>query len=86
MINVGIVGGSGYTGAELIRWLLAHPHVNIVSATSRSYVDVRIDKVYPNLSGTGDICYSALDINQLRQCDVVRSRGLGDVYKRQEPS
>ena len=71
MINVGIVGGSGYTGAELIRWLSAHPHVNIVSATSRSYVDVRIDKVYPNLSGTGDICYSALDINQLRQCDVV---------------
>ena len=52
MINVGIVGGSGYTGAELIKWLLAHPHVNIVTATSRSYVDVRIDKVYPNLSGT----------------------------------
>jgi len=35
MINVGIIGGSGYTGGELMRLLLRHPYVNIEAATSR---------------------------------------------------
>tara|TARA_A100001011_G_scaffold329037_1_gene354099 strand:+ start:1361 stop:2392 length:1032 start_codon:yes stop_codon:yes gene_type:complete len=71
LIDVGVVGASGYTGVELLRWLASHPHVKIAVATSRSHVDVKIDRVFPNLSGIVDICYSTLDISQLKQCDVV---------------
>ncbi|MBV33170.1 MAG: N-acetyl-gamma-glutamyl-phosphate reductase [Porticoccaceae bacterium] len=71
MINVGIVGGSGYTGAELLRLLVSHPDVKVVVVTSRSCADVKIGRVYPNLARTLDICFSVLDLSQLQQCDVV---------------
>lgn len=49
MIKVGIVGASGYTGGELLRFLENHSQVEIVAATSRQYHDTPINKVHPNL-------------------------------------
>ncbi|WP_067260317.1 N-acetyl-gamma-glutamyl-phosphate reductase [Methanobrevibacter cuticularis] len=49
MTEIAIVGGSGYTGGELIRILEKHPHVDIKYITSRKYADVPIEKVHPNI-------------------------------------
>ncbi len=49
MIDVGIIGASGYTGGELLRFLSKHPHVEIVAATSRQYAGKPLKKVHPHL-------------------------------------
>jgi len=49
MIKVGIIGASGYTGGELIRFLLKHPDAEVVTATSRKYDGEPIYKVHPHL-------------------------------------
>jgi N-acetyl-gamma-glutamyl-phosphate reductase len=49
MINVAIVGASGYTGGELLRFLKYHPQVEIVAATSRQYAGIPVRKVHPHL-------------------------------------
>lgn len=48
MIKAGIIGSTGYAGAELVRLLLAHPEVEIVWYGSRSYVDKKYSSVYQN--------------------------------------
>jgi N-acetyl-gamma-glutamyl-phosphate/LysW-gamma-L-alpha-aminoadipyl-6-phosphate reductase len=49
MIRAGVIGGSGYTGGELIRLLLAHPQIELVQATSRQHLGEYIYQVHPNL-------------------------------------
>ena len=49
MLKVAIIGASGYTGGELLRFLEAHEKVDVVAATSRQYADTPIKKVHPNL-------------------------------------
>jgi N-acetyl-gamma-glutamyl-phosphate reductase len=49
MINVAIVGASGYTGGELLRILLYHPLVEVMAATSRHYAGIPVRKVHPHL-------------------------------------
>ena len=49
MIKVGIIGASGYTGGELLRFLKNHPETDIVAATSRQYDGQPIYKVHPHL-------------------------------------
>jgi N-acetyl-gamma-glutamyl-phosphate reductase len=49
MINVAIVGASGYTGGELLRFLKHHPNVEVVVATSRQYEGIPVRKVHPHL-------------------------------------
>ena len=49
MIKVGIVGASGYTGGELLKFLNNHPQVEIVAATSRQFEGLPIHKVHPHL-------------------------------------
>lgn len=51
MIDVGIIGGSGYTGGELLRFLKNHKDINIVAVTSRQYKGTNISKVHPHLRG-----------------------------------
>ncbi len=51
MIDVGIIGGSGYTGGELLRFLMNHDHVNVKTVTSRQYNRINISKVHPHLKG-----------------------------------
>ena len=58
MIRVGIYGGSGYTGQELIRLLLAHPEVKVVAATSRRFAGKPVGEVYPALAGRTDLVYT----------------------------
>ena len=70
-INVGVVGGTGYTGVELLRLLSQHPAVRLAVITSRSEAGQRVADMYPNLRGQLDIAFTAPDIGELCQCDVV---------------
>jgi len=49
MINVAIIGASGYTGGELLKFLKYHPQVKVVAATSRQYAGIPVRKVHPHL-------------------------------------
>ncbi|MDW7673300.1 MAG: N-acetyl-gamma-glutamyl-phosphate reductase [Bacillota bacterium] len=72
MIKVGIVGATGYTGLELIRILLNHPHVELTVVTSRSYQGKKLSSVFPNLLGLTDLVCTELDLNTIStSCDVV---------------
>ena len=55
MIRVGIVGATGYAGAELVRLLAGHPAVEITLLTSRQYAGTRFDAVYPSMAGCVDL-------------------------------
>ena len=65
MINVGIVGASGYTGVELARVLCNCPDVNLAVATSRQYKGKKLAEVYPNLEGMVDIVCEDLTTEEL---------------------
>ncbi len=71
MISVGIVGGTGYTGVELLRLLLRHPDVQVSVLTSRTEAGKRVDDMFPSLRGYTDLQFSDLDMNVLKHCDVV---------------
>ena len=71
MLAVGVVGGTGYTGAELLRLLVVHPQVNLKYVTSRSESGKQVAELFPNLRGFTDICFSEPDASTLAECDVV---------------
>lgn len=71
MIRAGIVGGTGYTGVELLRILALHPQVEISVVTSRSDAGQRVDALYPNLRGLVDAVFSLPESDALKDCDVV---------------
>lgn len=71
MIRAGIVGGTGYTGVELLRLLALHSEVEITVVTSRTDAGVRVDTVYPGLRGVIDVVFTAPEIDTLVHCDVV---------------
>ncbi len=71
MIKVGIVGGTGYTGVELLRLLASHPEVELQMITSRSEEGMAVADMYPNLRGYVDLKFTAPDTELLKQCDVV---------------
>jgi len=71
VISVGIVGGTGYTGVELLRLLLRHPDVQVSVLTSRTEAGKRVDDMFPSLRGYTDLQFSDLDMNVLKHCDVV---------------
>lgn len=71
MIQVGIVGGTGYTGVELLRLLAMHPDVKVAVVTSRAEKGLRVDAVYPNLRGFNGLCFVEPIIENLTACDVV---------------
>ena len=71
MIQVGVVGGTGYTGVELIRLLIAHPDAEIKMITSRAEAGKPVSELYPNLRGACDLAFSTPDIKTLSKCDVV---------------
>jgi N-acetyl-gamma-glutamyl-phosphate reductase len=71
MIRVGIVGGTGYTGVELLRILVLHPDVDVHIVTSRADAGLRVDALYPSLRGLCDIAFSLPVVERLAECDVV---------------
>ena len=71
MIRAGIVGGTGYTGVELLRLLALHTEVDVTVVTSRADAGLRVDALYPSLRGVIDVKFSAPDIDVLSRCDVV---------------
>ena len=71
MINVGIVGGTGYTGVELLRLLSQHPAVKLRAITSRKEAGLPVAEMYPSLRGHVDLAFVSPDDAGLNQCDVV---------------
>lgn len=71
MIRAGIVGGTGYTGVELLRILARHPEVNVSVVTSRSDAGMRVDTLYPSLRGAIDVVFTEPDVDDLAACEVV---------------
>lgn len=71
MISVGIVGGTGYTGVELVRLLVKHPNVRLKALTSRTEAGTRVDAMFPSLRGLTDLCFSDTTPEALTGCDVV---------------
>ncbi len=71
MIRVGIVGGTGYTGVELLRILALHPKVDVSVVTSRSDAGQRVDALYPSLRGLIDVVFSLPESELLANCEVV---------------
>jgi len=71
MIRVGIVGGTGYTGVELLRILALHPEVELTAITSRGNAGEKVADMFPNLRGHVDLAFSDPSEADLRGCDVV---------------
>jgi N-acetyl-gamma-glutamyl-phosphate reductase len=71
MIEVGIVGGTGYTGAELLRLLARHPEASVRVLTSRQEAGKRADAVFPHLRGHCDVSFSEPDPQALASCQAV---------------
>jgi N-acetyl-gamma-glutamyl-phosphate reductase len=71
MIKVGIVGGTGYTGVELLRLLATHPQVQLQAVTSRKEDGMPVADMYPSLRGRVALAFSAPEKANLTECDVV---------------
>lgn len=71
MIKAGIVGGTGYTGVELLRLLVAHPGVELSVITSRTEAGNYVADMFPNLRGHIDIAFTLPQQEDLCACDVV---------------
>ncbi|CAL1241154.1 N-acetyl-gamma-glutamyl-phosphate reductase [Candidatus Methylocalor cossyra] len=71
MIRAGIVGGTGYTGVELLRILALHPEVDIAVVTSRSDAGKDVEEIYPNLRGVLAARFVEPTPEAFRGCDVV---------------
>ena len=70
-IKVGIIGGSGYTGIELIRIIQQHPFAEVTSITSRALQGKKISDVFSNMHGLSELVYSLPDDKALFECDIV---------------
>src|SRR5512134_3672611 len=75
MVNVGIVGGSGYTGVELLRLLAQHPEAEVSAITSRKEAGTRVAAMFPSLRGRGSrfdaLAFVEPEKAALDKCDVV---------------
>lgn len=71
MIKVGIVGGTGYTGVELLRLLAAHPQAALQVITSRADAGTPVSRMFTSLRDHVDLPFSHPDDAKLEQCDLV---------------
>jgi len=67
MIRVGVIGATGYAGAELVRILCGHPEITLTILTSRQYAGVNFDRVYPSMEGSVSLLCEEFSID--RVCD-----------------
>lgn len=85
MVKVGIIGASGYAGAELYRLLLNHPHVEIVAISSQSYEGKMISDLYPSFYGVFDMTFTN-DQEVIEKADMIFAslpHGLSEKYAKQ---
>ncbi len=71
MIKVGIVGGTGYSGVELLRILARHPGAQLTAITSRKEVGMPVADLFPNLRGSIGVKFSDPATADLSRCDAV---------------
>ncbi len=71
MIDVAIVGGTGYAGMDLLRLVAGHPHLRLEEITSRGEAGTRVDALMPPLEGAVDAVFREPDVERLAQCDAV---------------
>jgi N-acetyl-gamma-glutamyl-phosphate reductase len=71
LIKAGIVGGTGYTGVELLRLLARHPGAEITSITSRKEAGLAVSEMFPSLRGRIDLAFSDPQQATLDRCDIV---------------
>jgi N-acetyl-gamma-glutamyl-phosphate reductase len=72
MLRVGIIGGTGYTGGELLRLLCVHPRAEVTVVTSRSHAGKPVDAMHPNLKGLIDLKFEDVEPATISsKCDVV---------------
>ncbi len=85
MIKVGIIGGTGYTGVELLRILATHPHVELEVITSRAEAGTAVSAMFPSLRRFVNLDFVAPDDAGLEKCDVIFSatpNGVAMTYAR----
>jgi N-acetyl-gamma-glutamyl-phosphate reductase len=70
-LKVGIVGGTGYTGVELLRLLAQHPHAELRVITSRKEAGMPVAALFPSLRGRVELAFAEPKAEPLRGCDVV---------------
>ena len=71
-MRIGIIGGSGYVGSELLRLLLMHPQVEITVVTSRQYAGEFVFNIHPNLRGLTQLKFVPQDLTELQKnCDLI---------------
>ena len=70
-IKIGIVGGTGYTGVELLRLLAIHPHAELTAITSRGEAGLPVADMFPSLRGFVDLAFADPATADLSSCDVV---------------
>ena len=70
-LKIGVVGGTGYAGVELLRLLAQHPHCELKVITSRQEAGTPVAVMFPNLRGRIDLAFSAPSDAALKQCEVV---------------
>ena len=73
MIKIGIMGGTGYTGVELLRLLAAHPRADLRVITSRGEAGKKVVELFSNLRSHVDLSFTEPDAKSLAGCDVVFS-------------
>jgi len=72
MISVGIIGASGFTGAELLRICATHPHFEVKYATGDSQAGTLARSLYPSLAATyPNLVFEEFEINKALACDVL---------------
>ena len=71
VIKIGIVGGTGYTGVELLRLLAAHSQASLQVITSRADAGTPVSQMFPSLRGHVDLLFIHPDEAHLEQCDLV---------------
>ena len=70
-VKIGIVGGTGYGGIELVRILIGHPRAKVMTITSRGNAGRRVDEWFTGLRGYTNLIFSSPDDNALADCDLV---------------
>ncbi len=85
-INVGVIGGTGYTGVELLRLLAQHPLADVSVITSRAEAGIPVAQHFPSLRGFYDLTFQAPEAGVFEQCDVVFSATPNGVAMQHAPT